>query len=110
MNVDPADASAMQAPIANEGNDVAVRNDTRLMHLFIGGQERPAPSTIADEKFSIDQVMADHCIEAQESIQFDRVGRPVGKEPNPHGRIDKDHQPALRLADGLSRRLGTSRA
>jgi hypothetical protein len=40
--------------MANEGNHVRVRNNTRLMHVLIGGQELPAAATIADEQFSID--------------------------------------------------------
>jgi hypothetical protein len=54
VNVNPANAAAMQVPMANEGNHVRVRNNTRLMHVLIGGQELPAAATIADEQFSID--------------------------------------------------------
>ena len=32
----------MQVPIANERDDLAVRNVARLMHLLIGGQEPPS--------------------------------------------------------------------
>ena len=49
-------------------------------------------------------------IEPEKPVQLRRVGRPVRKEPNPHGSVDQDHQAALRFARGLSRRLGTSRA
>ena len=107
-NVYPADATSLQVPIAHERDDLAVRNDARLMYLLIGGQELPSASTIADEKFSIDQFMSPDLIETQESIQFDCVGCPVGKEANPYGRIDEHHQATVCFGDGLSRRLGTS--
>jgi hypothetical protein len=110
VHVNPADAAAIQVPIANEGNNLAVSNYTRLMHLLISGQELPAPSTIADEKLSIDQFMPGHLIKTQEPVQLEGVRRPVGKEPDPHRCIDQNHQRTLRLGDGPSRRLGTSRA
>jgi hypothetical protein len=110
MNVDPAHAAAFQAAIANERYDVAVRDHTRLMNLLVGGQEFPAPSPVTDEEFSIDQLMPGHFIEIEESVQRSRVGRPVGKEPNPDGSVYQDHQATLRFGDDLSRRLGTSRA
>src|ERR1017187_6486291 len=110
VNVDPAHAAAMQVAIANERDDVTVRNHGGLMHPLVGGQELPAASSVANEKFSIDQLVPRHFLETEESVQLGRVRRPAGKEPNPHGSVHQDHQATLRLGDGLSRRLGTSRA
>ena len=50
------------------------------------------PPAIADEEFSIDQLMPDYFIEAQEPIQFVRIGPLAGKEPDPDGRIHEYHQ------------------
>src|ERR1035437_5241750 len=100
----------MQVASANERDYVAVRDRARLVHLLVGGQKLPPPSSVANEEFSIDQLMPRHFVETEESVQLSRVGSPVGKEPNPHGSIHQDHQATLRLGDGASRRLGTSRA
>ena len=110
MNIDPAHASTMQIAIANERDDLAVRDRARLMHPLVGRQELPATSSVANQEFSIDQLMSGHFVETEESVQFGGVGRPVGEEPDPYGSVHQDHQATLRLGDGLSRRLGTSRA
>ena len=80
VNVDPADAAPVQLPIANEGDDLAVRDEARLMHLFIGSQEFPAASTVTDEKFSIDQFMSRDFIETQESVQFAGVAARLARD------------------------------
>jgi hypothetical protein len=110
VNVDPAHAATMQVAIANKRDDVAVRDHGHLMYPLVGGQELPAASSVANEEFSIDQLVPHHLIETEEPVQLGRKGRPVGKEPNPHGRVHQNHQAFLRLGAGLSRRLGTSRA
>jgi hypothetical protein len=53
MNIDPANAASVQIPIVNQSNDIAMGNDTRLIHLLIGGQQLSAASKIANEEFSI---------------------------------------------------------
>lgn len=110
MNIDPAHAPTMQVTIANELDDIPVRDNARLMHPLVGGQELAAASSVANEEFSIDQFVPRHFIATEESVQLGRVGVPVGKEPNPHGSVHQDHQATLRLGDRPSRRLGTSRA
>jgi len=111
MNVAPARTATVQAAIANKRDDIAVRNIDRLMHPLIGGQQLPAASPAANQEFSVDQLVPRHFIETEESVQLGRVRRPVGQVPNPHGGVHQDHQATLlRLGDGLSRRLGTSRA
>jgi hypothetical protein len=110
VNVDPTHAATMQVASANECYDVTVRDFARLMHPLVIRQELPAASSVAKEEFSVDQLMPCHFIETEQSVQLGRVRRPVGQEPNPHGSVHQDHQATLRLGDGLSRRLGTSRA
>jgi hypothetical protein len=58
----------MQAAIADEGDDLTVRNHGRLMHSLVGGQELPATSPVANQKFPIDQLVPRHFIEAEESV------------------------------------------
>jgi hypothetical protein len=67
VNIDPAHAAAMQVAIANELDDVAVRNHGRLRHPLISGQELPAPSSVANKEFSIDQLVPCNFIETEES-------------------------------------------
>src|ERR1035437_1082105 len=100
----------MQVASANERDYVAVRDRARLVHLLVSGQKLPPASPVANEEFSVDQLMPRHFVETEESVQLSRVGRAVGKEPNPHGSVHQDHRAALRLGNGFSRRLGTSRA
>jgi hypothetical protein len=38
MNVNPTDASPIQVPIVNERDDIAMRNDSSLMHFLVGGE------------------------------------------------------------------------
>jgi hypothetical protein len=110
VNINPAQAAAVQGPVPNEANNIAVRNAAGLMHPFIRRKKLPAAATIADEEFPVNEFVPGYFIEAQKFTQMSRIGRPVGEEPNPHGRIDQDHQPARRFAGFLSRRLGTLRA
>jgi hypothetical protein len=58
----------MQAAIAHEGDDVTVRNHGRLMHPLVGGQELPATAPVANQEFSIDQLVPRHFIETEESV------------------------------------------
>jgi hypothetical protein len=68
VNVDPAYAAAMQVAIADELDDVTVRDHDRLMHPLVSGQEFPAASSVANEEFSIDQLVPRHFIETEESV------------------------------------------
>ncbi len=64
MNVDPTHAAAMQAPVANEGDDLAVRNDFRRVHALIGVEQLLAAASIADQEFSIDQLVPYRLVQA----------------------------------------------
>lgn len=109
MNVDPTDAASVETPLANELYDIAMRNDSGLMHTLVSGQEGPASTTITDQKFSINQVMPSHFIKRQQLVHFEVVRNAVRKKPDPDRCIDQDHQPALRLDDTLRRIKGGSR-
>lgn len=63
MNIDPADAASVQVPIPNERDNVAMWNETRLMHLPIRCQKLPAASPVAYEEFAINQFMPGDLIE-----------------------------------------------
>src|ERR1035437_6122982 len=110
MNVDPTYAAAMQVASADERDYVAMRHRARLVHLLVSSQKLLPASPVANEEFSVDQLMPRHFVETEESVQLIRIGRAVGKEPNPHGSVHQDHQATLCLGAGRSRRLGTSRA
>lgn len=57
----------MQAAIANERDDITVRDSGGLIHPLVAGQELGATSHIAHEKLSIDQLVSSHLIESDES-------------------------------------------
>jgi hypothetical protein len=67
VNVYPAYAATMQVAIPNERDDVPVRDHGRLMHSPIGGQQLPAASPVANEEFSIDQLVSRDFVETEES-------------------------------------------
>src|ERR1019366_3760759 len=73
VNVDPAHAAAMQVASADERGYVAMRDRARLVHPFVGGQKLPPASPVANEEFSIDQLMPRHPVETEESVQLSRV-------------------------------------
>jgi hypothetical protein len=100
----------MQSAIANERDDLIVRDQVRLMYSLVGGQQFPPTFSIAYQQFSINQFVSCHFIKAEEPVQLDGVRSPIGKKPNPHGCVHQDHQATLPFADRFSRRLGTSRA
>ncbi len=52
MNFNPAGAATMQVVIAYERYDVTVRDNTRLMHPLVDGEEPFAASSVANEEFS----------------------------------------------------------
>ena len=79
MNFNPADATAVQISRAYERDHIAVRNIPCLIDLLIGGQEFPAASLVAYQKFSVDQFVPADLIEAQQPVQLRFVGSPIGK-------------------------------
>jgi hypothetical protein len=91
MNVDPADATTVQVPISNEGNDVTVRDSARLMYALIGREELLAAFPVADQELSINQFMTCHFVKTEKPVQFDGVGSAVREETNPDRGIDQDH-------------------
>ena len=68
VNVYPTNAAAMQVASANELHDIAVRNDTRLVHALIDAQKLAAASAVANQKLSINQFVPCHLVESQKSI------------------------------------------
>ena len=67
MNIDPAHAAAIEVAIANERDNVTVRDHGCLMHPLVGNQQLPAASPVANEEFSIDQLVPRDFIETEES-------------------------------------------
>src|SRR5580704_621340 len=110
MNIYPAQAAAVQAAMAYKLDDFPMRDQGRLMHVLVSGQQLGAASRVANEQFSINQLVPRDGVYTYESLQLGRVGRAVGKEPSPNGSVHQDHFDVFCLAGGFSRRRGTSRA
>jgi hypothetical protein len=68
LNVDPTDAAPLQVPLADEPDDIAMRDKARLMYPLIRGQQFPAAAPIADEEFAMDQLVPGYLIELEESV------------------------------------------
>src|SRR4051812_11340268 len=58
VRVDPANSAAMQAASADEFDQVAVRNDRCLMHLFVVAEKPPASVHVANQQLAVHEVMA----------------------------------------------------
>ena len=70
MHVDPADASAVQLPITHECDDIGVSNNGRLVHTLVVSQQLLAATPIADEEFTVDEVVAAHFVAAQWALTY----------------------------------------
>ena len=66
-NIDPAHAATVQAAISNE-REITVGDHLRLMPSLIGGQKLPAASPVADEEFSINQLVPAHFIQIEDPV------------------------------------------
>jgi len=65
MCIDPADAAAVQTAIAHERDDVAVRNDKRVMHGFVVLEKSPPSTDIANQQLAVNDVVATRLVAAQ---------------------------------------------
>ena len=110
MDIDPPHSATLQASIAHEGDHLGVRNDTRLVHLFVGSQQFRSTSPVADQEFPKDQLMPDHLIALEQTVELGGVRPTIGQEANPDRSVDEYHHAARRLVVGFSRRRGTSLA
>ena len=72
-----------QSPFSHERDNVAVRDEWRLVHLRVLGQKLLAPSLVANEKFPVDEIMATHFVTAQEPVQFGGRRGSIREEPHP---------------------------
>ena len=108
MDIDPTGAPAVQSPRTYKSHDLAVMNSGRLMHLLVDSQQLPPASTVAYEKLPIDQFVSHDFVKLEKPAQPSGERGAIGEGSDPHGRIDQNHQRALRFGLGLSRRRGTS--
>src|SRR5262245_42252566 len=111
MHVDPPDASAVQFAVADEDDDISVRDNWCVIHALVLGQQRLAPALVANEELTVDEIVAAHFIAAEKLVQPSRVWCSVREEPNPYGRVDQDaHAAECRAEEDCSRRRRISRA
>jgi len=110
VNVDPADATAVKTAAVNKLDNFEMRNHRCFRQELICSQQLAAAATISDQKFPVDELMSHHIAGAQKPVQVSPIRLAVGETTNPNGCIDQNHQAALRLTEGFSRRLGTSLA
>jgi len=68
VNIDPAHAATLQVVIANEHDDLTVRNKTGLMHPLIAHQKLSTASSVADEEFPENEFVPRHFIETEKSV------------------------------------------
>src|SRR5690349_5844426 len=94
--------------MSNKFHDLSMGNGRRLLQTFIRFEKLPPASAVANQKLAIYQLVPDHCVKRQQSVQLASVRSPLGKRTDPYRGINKDHQATLRLTRGFSRRRGTS--
>lgn len=80
----------MQPPLTHELDDISMRHDGYLVHSLVVGQQLFATALVADEELAEDEVVATYFVAAQEPVQFSRIRRAIGEEPNPDRRINQD--------------------
>jgi hypothetical protein len=69
MHVDPAYPSAVQPTVADEGNDIGMRDNWCLIHALVLRQQCLAPVFVADEELTVHEFVAAHFIAAQKLVQ-----------------------------------------
>src|SRR5918995_2532925 len=88
-----------------------MRDNRRLVHLSVIGQQLLAATFITDEEFAVHEIMATHFVTAQERVELGGVRRSIRKEADPNRGIDQDDHAAECFAEeARSRRRGVSRA
>jgi hypothetical protein len=63
MDVDLTRASSVQAAPANEFDNLVMRDWSRLVHLFVVLQELLAATTVANEQFAVNKLVAAYLTE-----------------------------------------------
>ena len=62
MDVDPARAKAMQPMIADQSNNLFMRNPLALSHLTVHFQEPPSAATISYQELTVDKFVPHYLI------------------------------------------------
>src|ERR1019366_3176689 len=88
MDIGPSGAAAMQLSAAYKGHDVGVWHFTGLMNFLVAGEKFRAATDIPDQKFAIDQFVADDLVAEEQRLKQIRVGRPVRKIADPDRGVD----------------------
>jgi hypothetical protein len=109
VNVNPADAPAVQPAGTNKRDDLVVtrnwgirKNCVRLEHL------RPA-SAVSDEEFTVDEFVAHYLRILQQLVHHFAIWLSIIESAKPHTCIGENHATRFRRERaGASRRLGTS--
>src|SRR6266516_3412028 len=68
MNINPAHSAAIELAIMGEGNNLIVADGGQPIHLVVTRQERLPSTNIANQQFSIDQLMPDDLIRIQKEL------------------------------------------
>lgn len=90
MHIDPTNTAPMQPPVTHERYNISMRHNRCLVHSLVVGKQLCATALVADEELAEDEVVATHLVAAQEPVQFSRIRRAIGEEPDPDRRIDQD--------------------
>ena len=74
VDIDPADPASVQAPLANENDDLVVRDHAGLPHAFVVREELVPASAVANQEFPINELMSGHFFVAEQPLEFGRIG------------------------------------
>ena len=91
MNVNPANAAAIQFSMTHEFNHLGMRNGGRPVDAVVSRQELMAASTVAHEQLSGDKFVCRNLIEGKQLAELLGVRRPIGQEPNPDRGVHQNH-------------------
>ena len=114
VGVDPSNPTPLQFPAAYEFDDFPVRNGRDLRQCIVAREQRGTAAPCPDEQLSEHQLVREHLLAVEESIERTRERLAPGEESNPHRGVDEDDHATRgflrRVGRELSRRRGTSRA
>lgn len=91
MDVDPTDATPVQAAVPDELDDFLMGDGRGLVDPLVVGQE-PLPSpAVAHQELSKDEFVPQDLAVLEKIVESSATGGIAGKELDPDRRIDQDH-------------------
>jgi hypothetical protein len=109
MRVNPSNSLTVDLAVADELGHFMVCDHDRLGYRFVIGKTFCAPTPVTDQQLAVNEIVTQYFIVGKQPVEVVRVPVPAKKRIQ----IDVSTRTTYALLgfrEGLSRRLGTSRA